>query len=302
MPKNEMPKAYEPMQYEDAIYAAWEQSGLFNPDHLPGERTETFSMVLPPPNVTGTLHLGHAVMLAIEDIMVRFARMRGKKTLWLPGTDHAAIATQSKVEGILRKETGKSRHDFGREAFLDEVKKFAANSHDTIVGQCRKMGASLDWSREAYTLDAARNRAVNTMFKMMYDDGLIYRGNRVVNWDPVGQTVIADDEIVHKEVQAAFFTFRYGKDFPIAISTTRPETKVGDTAVAVHPGDERYAKFVGKTIDVSFAGVELKIKIVADISVDPAFGTGALGVAPAHSVIGSEIAACHQLPMVQVIG
>ncbi len=302
MPKNEIPKAYEPAQYEDAIYAAWEASGFFNPDLLPGKRKEIFSMMLPPPNVTGTLHLGHAVMLAIEDIMVRFARMRGKKTLWLPGTDHAAIATQSKVEGILKKETGKSRHDLGREAFLEEVRKFAAKSHDTIVGQCRKMGASLDWSREAYTLDAARNKAVNTVFKMMCEDGLIYRGSRVINWDPVGQTVISDDEVVDKEVQALFFTFRYSKDFPIAISTTRPETKVGDTAVAVHPKDERYAKFVGKTFDVSFAGADLKIKIVADISVDPTFGTGALGVTPAHSVIDSEIASRHQLPMIQVIG
>lgn len=297
-----MPKAYESAKYEDAIYAAWEASGLFNPDNLPGKRKDVFSMVLPPPNVTGTLHLGHAVMLAIEDTMTRFARMRGKKTLWLPGTDHAAIATQSKVEGILKKEKGLSRHDLGREAFLEEVKKFAVKSHDTIVGQCRKMGASLDWSREAYTLDAARNKAVNTVFKAMYDDGLIYRGLRVVNWDPVGATVISDDEIVYKEAQAQFFTFKYDKNFPITISTTRPETKVGDTAVAVHPNDERYAKYVGKTFDVSFAGADLKIKVVADASVDPTFGTGALGVTPAHSMVDSEIAFRHQLPMVQVIG
>ena len=185
MPKQDIPKAYEARDYEDEIYATWEKSGFFNPDHLPGERKETFSIVLPPPNVTGTLHMGHAVMLAIEDIMVRFNRMRWRKTLWLPGTDHAAIATSTKVESILYKTEGKTRHDIGREEFLRRVEKFAQDSHDTIVNQCRKMGASLDWSREAYTLDAARNTAVNAAFKKMYDDGLIYRGYRVVNWDPL---------------------------------------------------------------------------------------------------------------------
>ncbi len=298
-----MPKAYEPQQYEDAIYAAWEQSGMFDPDKLPGERAEAFSIVLPPPNVTGTLHLGHAAMLAIEDAMVRFARLRGKKALWLPGTDHAAIATQTKVEKeLVKKGVADPRHTLGREAFLKEVDAFAAASHNTIVGQVRKMGASIDWSREAYTLDAVRNRAVNAVFKQMYDDGLIYRGHRVVNWDPVGQTVIADDEIVHKETTAKLVTFMYDRNFPIAISTTRPETKVGDTAVAVHPDDPRYAAYVGKTFEAEFCGVKLAIKVVADESVDMDFGTGALGVTPAHSVVDAEIAERHGLPMKQVIG
>ncbi len=303
MSKSEIPKAYDPQLHEDAIYAAWMESGLFNPDNLPGEREEMFSIVLPPPNVTGTLHMGHAVMLAIEDIMVRFARMRGKKTLWLPGTDHASIATSTKVENLLFKAEGKTRHDIGREAFLKRVEQFAADSHDTIVGQCRKMGASLDWSREAYTLDAARNNAVNTAFKKMYDDGLIYRGHRVVNWDPVGQTTISDIEIVYKEVEATLYTFKYSKDFPIAISSTRPETKVGDTAVAVHPSDERYQQYVGKTFkDIAFAGTTISITVVADPEVDPTFGTGALGVTPAHSLIDADIAARHNLPLKQVIG
>lgn len=303
MSNREMPKAYEPGQYEDAIYSAWEKSGLFNPDNLPGKRKEAFSIVLPPPNVTGTLHLGHAVMLAIEDIMTRFARLQGKKALWIPGTDHAAIATQSKVEKELMKKGMKDpRRELGREAFLKEVEAFAQASHDTIVGQTKKMGASVDWSREAYTLDAARNKAVNTVFKMMYDDGLIYRAHRVVNWDPLGRTVISDDEIVYKETTAPLYTFRYWKDFPIAISTTRPETKVGDTAVAVHPDDTRYAEFIGKTFDGEFCGVKLSIKVVADPSVDLNFGTGALGVTPAHSQVDAEIAGRHQLPMIQVIG
>lgn len=296
-----MGKAYEPQGIEDAIYQAWLESGYFNPDNLPGNRTESFTIVLPPPNVTGTLHMGHATMLAIEDAMVRFARLQGKKALWLPGTDHAAIATQSKVEKIIKEEEGKSRHDLGREAFLDRVRAFAQESHDTIVNQVKKMGSSVDWSREAYTLDDARNFAVNTAFKRMYDDGLIYRGNRVINWDPVGQTTIADDEIVYKEVEAMLYTFTYSKDFPIAISTTRPETKVGDTAVAVHPSDERYAQYIGRTFDMEFAGAKISVKVVADESVDPAFGTGALGVTPAHSAIDAEIAQRHGLEMKQVI-
>lgn len=296
-------KAYEPQRVEDAIYDKWQKSGYFTPENLPDfvNRKETFSIVLPPPNVTGTLHMGHATMLAIEDAMVRFARMRGKKALWLPGTDHAAIATQSKVEGIIKKEEGKSRHDLGRAAFLARVQAFAQESHDTIVNQCKKMGSSLDWTREAYTLDAARNNAVNTAFKRMYDDGLIYRGDRVVNWDPVGQTTIADDEIVYKEAETTLYTFRYAKDFPIAISTTRPETKVGDTAVAVHPDDERYAAFVGQTLDVEFAGARLHITVVADASVEKDFGTGALGVTPAHSAVDADIAQRHGLAMRQVI-
>lgn len=302
-PAPEFLKAYEPQGVEDAIYQKWLDSGYFTPENLPdfALRKEVFSIVLPPPNVTGTLHIGHATMLAIEDSMVRFARLSGKKALWVPGTDHAAIATQSKVEKMIFEAEGKTRHDLGRPEFLRRVNEFAQNSHDTIVNQCKKMGSSLDWTREAYTLDAERNKAVNMAFKQMFEDGLIYRGYRVVNWDPIGQTTIADDEIVYKEVEATLYTFKYATDFPIAISTTRPETKVGDTAVAVHPEDERYKQFIGQIFAVEFAGVSLNIKIVGDESVDPNFGTGALGVTPAHSTIDAEIAKRHDLPMIQVI-
>ncbi len=300
-------KPYDPKETEDRIYKLWEESGFFNPDvciekGITDKDAETFSMVLPPPNVTGTLHIGHASMLTIEDIMVRFARMQGKRTLWLPGTDHAAIATQSKVEKILEKEEGKRKTDLGREEFLKRVNKFAQESHDTIINQSKKMGASLDWSREAFTLDDKRNFAVRTAFKKMYDDGLIYRGHRIVNWDPKGQTVISDDEIVYEERKAKFYTFKYGKDFPISISTTRLETKVGDVAVAVNPTDERYKEFVGKTYIIEdFCGVKLEIKVVADNAVEKEFGTGALGVTPAHSQIDAEIAIRHNLPTKQVI-
>lgn len=297
-----MPKAYDPQAVEKDLYAAWEESGFFNPDNLPGERKETFSMSLPPPNVTGTLHVGHAVMLAIQDIMVRFARMRGKKTLWLPGTDHAAIATQTKVEKLLIKEGMKDpRHELGREKFLERVDKYAKESHDTIVEQSKRMGASLDWSREAFTLDEPRTLAVRTAFKRMYDDGLIYRGDRVVNWCPRCKSTLADDEVEHKETTAKLYTFKYDKNFPITISTTRPETKFGDTAVAVHPKDKRYKKFIGKTLRAHYDGSDLTIKVIADDEVDPEFGTGALGVTPSHSNIDADMASRHNLESLQVI-
>ena len=296
-------KPYNPTDTESRIYALWEKSGFFNPDTLPPrfQNAEPFSIVLPPPNVTGTLHAGHALTITVEDIMVRYARMQGKKTLWIPGTDHAAIATQSKVEKDIEKKEGKRRKDFTREEFLGRVETFAAESHDVIVKQLRSFGASIDWSREAFTLDAPRTLAVRTAFKKMYDDGLIYRGYRVINWDPKGQTTISDDEIVYETRQAQLYTFKYAKDIPITISTTRPETKLGDTAIAVHPSDERYAQYIGKEFTTTFAGESITLKVIADISVDPAFGTGALGVTPAHSTIDWEISQRHGLPLKQVI-
>jgi valyl-tRNA synthetase len=306
MPESEpIASRYDPAG-EDAIYDLWEKSGYFNPENLAKDGVAekdapAFTIVLPPPNVTGTLHMGHAEMLALEDIMIRYHRMRGERTLWLPGTDHAAIATQSKVEKLLEKEEGKRKHDLGREAFLERVNAFAKTSHDTITTQIRKMGSSIDWTREAFTLDEKRTIAVRTAFKRMHDAGLIYRGYRVVNWDPKGQTVISDDEIVYEERKAKLYTFKYSPDFPIAISTTRPETKFGDTAVAVHPDDERYKEFVGKTYDITFCGEPLSIRIIADPSVEKDFGTGALGVTPAHSMVDWEIAERHKLEMKQVI-
>ncbi len=298
----EMPKAYDPASHEDAISRRWQESGFFAPENLPGKRTEPFTIVMPPPNVTGTLHLGHAVMLAVEDLLIRFERMRGKKALWIPGTDHAAIATQAKVEKLLMEEEKKTRHDLGREKFLKRVEAFAAESHDTIVNQVKKMGSSCDWSREAYTLDAARGEAVNEAFRRLSEMGLLYRGNRVINWCPRCASTIADDEVEYKEGKAVLYTFRYDKKFPIAVATTRPETKIGDTAVAVHPDDVRYKKLIGKEISADFLGVPLTLKIVAHRAVDAAFGTGALGVTPAHSQVDEAIAREHDLPALQVIG
>ncbi len=295
-------KPYDPKSTESRIYELWEKSGMFNPDNFPdAENREPFSMVLPPPNVTGRLHMGHALMLTIEDIIIRFKRMQGYRTLWLPGTDHAAIATQAVVEKKIKKEEKLSRHDIGREELLKRIDTFASESHDTITEQVKVMGASVDWSREVFTLDEERNYAVRTIFKDMYDAGLIYRSNRIVNWDPKGQTTISDDELVYEERQTTLYTFRYSKDFPIAVATTRPETKVGDVAVAVHPDDTRYSKYINTEYDVIFCEVPIHIKIVADRAVDPEFGTGAVGVTPSHSQTDWEIAERHNLPHSQII-
>ncbi|MCX6752761.1 MAG: valine--tRNA ligase [Candidatus Nomurabacteria bacterium] len=294
-------KPYDPANTESKIYKLWEESGFFNPDNLPGERKEVFTIMMPPPNATGVLHMGHALGGTIQDILTRYKRMQGFKTLYLPGTDHASIATQSKVEKEIQKKEGKTRHDLGRDEMLKRIDSFVEENRHTMTQQMRVLGTSCDWSREAFTLDDKRNRAVNTVFKKMYDDGLIYRGNRIVNWDPKGQTTISDDEIVYEERTSKLYTFKYSADFPISISTSRPETKVGDVAVAVHPDDVRYTEYIGKEYDLEFAGVPIHIKIIADKEVDPAFGTGALGVTPAHSMIDWEIADRHDLPRIQVI-
>ncbi len=293
---------YNPTTTEKRIYNLWEQSGLFNPDNiLDNKKRIPYSIVLPPPNVTGRLHTGHALMLALQDIMIRFKRMQGYRTLWLPGTDHAAIATQTVVEKKIAKEEKKNRHDIGRVEFLSRVNTFATESHDTITTQMKVMGASVDWSREVFTLDTKRSYAVRTMFKKMYDAGLIYRGNRIVNWDPKGQTTISDDEIIYKEQQTKLYTFRYTKTFPIPIATTRPETKVGDVAVAVHPDDKRYKKYIGTEYNFIFCDVPMHIKVIGDKIVDPSFGTGAVGITPAHSQTDWEIADRHNLSRTQII-
>lgn len=284
MAKIEMPKAYESTRYEDAIYAAWEQSGFFNPDNLTGE---PYAVMMPPPNVTGVLHLGHALENSLMDTMVRYQRMRGKKVLLMPGTDHAALPTQAKVEKLLMSQGMKNpRLELGREKLIEKIREFADQSRSTILSQIKKMGTSCDWSRLAYTFDERRNAAVNELFRRMYEDGLIYRGYRVVNWSVKGQSTCSDDEVVYVERAAKLYTMKYSKDFPIAIATTRPETKLGDTAVAVHPDDERYKSYIGQMFVVDVGGARpLSIKIIGNEEVDPAFGTGAVGVTPAHSTI-----------------
>jgi valyl-tRNA synthetase len=303
--KKDIAKAYDAKTVEDGIYESWEKSGFFNPDNLPCAKAENvpekFVISMPPPNATGILHLGHASMLAYQDLMIRFNRLRQKQTLWLPGTDHASIATQTKVEKIIAKE-GKTKYDLGREEFLKRVAEYVENSQDTIRNQVRKMGSSCDWSRERYTLDEGLSEVVQEVFGEMYKDGLIYRGDRVVNWCPGCESTLADDEVEHEEAQSKMYYFRYQKDFPIVIATTRPETKLGDVAVAVNPKDDRYKEFVGKTYKINLGNGEHEIKIIADRNVDMEFGTGALGVTPAHSVTDFQMAQANDLPIIKVIG
>lgn len=300
----EIPKTYEPQKVEDKIYELWEKSGFFNPDvcikkKVCGKNAKPFSIVLPPPNVTGTLHVGHAMMLAIEDILVRYNRMRGKKTLWTPGTDHAAIATESKVEEMLYKKEGKTRHDLGRAEFLKRVEQFAKKSHDTIVHQIEKMGASLDWSREAYTLDEQRSLAVRTAFKRMYEQGLIYHGDRIVNWDPKMQTTVSDDEVEWKEEQGNLYYLKYG---PFRIATARPETKFGDKYVVMHPKDTRYKDYKhGQTIPVDWINGPITATVVKDEVIDMKFGTGVMTITPWHDTIDFDIAERHHLDKEQII-
>ncbi len=286
----------------DKIYKKWEESGKFDPDNLElPEEAEKFSISMPPPNATGVLHLGHASMLAYQDLMVRYNRMKGKRTLWLPGTDHASIATQTKVEKIITEE-GKTKYDLGREKFLERVNEYVENSKNTIKNQTRKMGSSCDWSRERYTLDDGLSCAVREVFVKMYNDELIYRGDRIVNWCPRCESTLADDEVEHKDQKANLYYFKYAKDFPITIATTRPETKLGDTAVAVNPKDERYKKYIGKIYKINLENGEHNIKIIADREVEMEFGTGALGVTPAHSMTDWEMAEKNDLPIIKIIG
>lgn len=291
-------KAYDPKGTEDRIYAMWEDSGAFKADA--NSTKEPFTISMPPPNATGQLHLGHAVMLALEDIFTRFARMQGKEALWVPGTDHAAIATENVVIKKLKDEGMKDpRKELGREALVGKIAEFVENSKTTIRGQVRKMGSSCDWSRERYTFEPSLNRCVNEVFKKMYEDGLIYRGHRIVNWDPKLQTTVSDDEVEWKEETIPFYTFQYG---PFQISTARPETKFGDKYVVMHPDDERYAQYKhGDTFEAEWINGPVRATVIKDTAVDPAFGTGVMTITPWHDTADFEIAERHGLEKEQVI-
>ena len=292
-------KYFEPGDHEAEIYRRWEETGAFEADASSDKPPFVISM--PPPNATGTLHTGHAVMLALEDLMCRWRRMAGDEVLWVPGTDHAAIATESVVIKKLQAEgMADPRHELGREELVRRIAEFVEGSRHRIREQIRAMGSSCDWSRERYTMDPQLNRCVNAVFARMFRDGLIYRGPRIVNWDPHLQTTVSDDEIYHQERQGKFYTLKYG---PFEVGTSRPETKLGDTALAVHPDDERYQQYIGQTFEVPWPkGPTISVRVVADDHIDPETGTGVLGVTPAHSQIDFEIAERNDLPMIQVIG
>lgn len=297
-----LPSVYSPKEVEEKWYPVWEEAGYFvgPPERAAGR--PTFSIVMPPPNVTGSLHLGHALDNTLQDILVRWHRMRGDATLWIPGTDHAGIATQARVEEELAKE-GLSKYDLGREEFLERVWAWKEQYGARITQQLRRLGASCDWSRERFTMDEGCSRAVREVFVRLFEKGLIYRGNYIINWCPRCQTTISDIEVEHQEEAGHLWYIRYPfKDRPggIVVATTRPETMLGDTAVAVHPDDERYCQYIGATLILPL--VNREIPVIADEYVDPNFGTGAVKITPAHDPNDFEIGQRHGLPAVTVIG
>ncbi len=296
---SDMPKAYEPGKVEQKWYQFWLEKGYFTPKIDP--KKKPFVIIMPPPNVTGELHLGHALESALQDIMTRWHRMGGEPTLWLPGVDHAAIAAQVVVEQQLAKE-GLDRHQLGRERFLERMRQWVEDCRHIITEQRMKLGASCDWSRERYTMDEVATRAVRTAFVRLYQKGLIYRGERIINWCPRCATALSDLEVDHKDIQGHLYYVRYplegSKEF-ITVATTRPETILGDTAVAVNPGDKRFKTMVGKK--VILPAVKRVIPIIADEAVDPDFGTGAVKITPAHDPVDFEVAQRQGLPLVNIL-
>ena len=298
-----MDKTYRPTEVEDRIYSRWESAGAFACGRAGGPERggAPYSIVIPPPNVTGSLHMGHALNNTLQDILIRFARMKGRDALWQPGTDHAGIATQMVVERQLEAE-GKTRHDLGREAFIERVWDWKAESGGTITGQLRRLGASCDWSRERFTMDDGLSQAVRTVFVKLYKDGLIYRDKRLVNWDPKLHTAISDLEVEQREVKGKLWYIAYpledGDGRTITVATTRPETMLGDTAVAVHPEDERYSDLVGRFAVLPIVG--RRLPIVADEYSDPEKGSGAVKITPAHDFNDFEVGRRHGLEMVSI--
>ena len=287
---------YDPTAVEQHWYPLWEARGYFGAD--PASTRKPFSIVMPPPNVTGSLHMGHGLDITLQDILVRMKRMDGFNALWVPGTDHAGIATQVVVERQLAAE-GKTKDDLGREAFVERVWRWKEESGGTITRQLRQLGASCDWSRERFTMDAGLSRAVRATFVHLWEQGLIYRDDYIVNWCPRCQTVLSDLEVEREEQDAEFVYIKYG---PLTLGTVRPETKLGDTAIAVHPRDARYAQYVGQTLEIPSVQGTISIRVVADEAVDPEFGTGVIKVTPGHDPVDFEIGRRHDLPVRTVIG
>ena len=296
----ELQKTYDPKIVEDKIYQFWQESGFFNPDKLPGVRKKSYTIVLPPPNVTGELHMGHALNALIQDILIRQKRMQGYKTLWVPGTDHAGIATQNVVEKKLKKE-GKSRFDLGKEKFVEEIWDWKEKYGNAILSQLKRLGASCDWSRTRFTMDEGYVKAVEQAFLHYYKKGWIYRGKRVVNWCSRCGTSLSDLELEYKEEPGNLWYIKYplDKENYITVATTRPETMLGDTAVAVNPNDKRYEALVGKKVTLPLVNKE--IPIVADRLVDQEFGTGAVKVTPAHDLTDQAIGQRHKLETIEAI-
>ncbi len=296
----EMNTTYDPKAFEDKIYEKWTSEGSFRAEVDPAKLP--FTVMMPPPNVTGRLHMGHAMDETMQDVIVRFKRMQGHSVLWLPGVDHASLATEHKLVEKLREE-GTTKEELGREEFLRRAWAWKEEYGGSIVGQLKKLGSSCDWSRLAFTMDETCSKAVREAFFRLYEKGLIYRGSRIINWCPDCKTALSDEEVSYSEDAGHFWYFKYpvkGTEEFITVATTRPETMLGDTAIAVNPKDERYARFVGKTVILPIVGRE--IPVVADDYVDIAFGTGAVKITPAHDPNDFEVGLRHDLPMIRVLG
>ena len=300
MSKDEMPKAYEPAAIEEKWYSRWESNRLFHGEPKPGKKP--YSIVIPPPNVTGILTMGHVLNNTLQDILIRWHRMRGEEVCWFPGTDHAGIATESKVDKVLREKEGLSRRDLGREKFIERVWEWKKQYGGTIIKQLRKLGTSCDWERERFTMDEGLSDAVKQVFVQLYNKGYIYRGKRMVNWCPAAQSALSDEEVVYKEVKGKFWHFRYpltdGSGY-LVVATTRPETMFGDTAVAVPPGDPRYKHLVGKTVNLPLT--DRQIPIIEDEHADPEKGTGCVKITPAHDPNDYQVGKRHNLPFINVM-
>ena len=298
-------KHYQPSEIEKRIYQDWEEADAFacGKDDLVSNGATPYSIVIPPPNVTGSLHMGHALNNTIQDILVRFERMRGKDVLWQPGTDHAGIATQMVVERQLMEYQEPDRRTLGREAFLERVWQWKDESGGTIINQLKRLGASCDWSRERFTMDEGLSRAVLKVFVDLYEQGLIYKDKRLVNWDPKLLTAISDLEVEQQEIRGHLWHFKYplkaDPDRFITVATTRPETMLGDTAVAVHPDDDRYKELIGKYCVLPLVG--RNIPIIADDYADPEQGSGAVKITPAHDFNDFEVGRRHDLEVINIL-
>lgn len=296
----EMPKAYDHSAVENRLYETWEKNGYFHAE--PNTGKPPYCIVIPPPNITGQLHMGHALDETLQDVLIRYKRMAGYEALWLPGTDHASIATEVKIVEQMAKE-GIDKRDIGREAFLERAWEWKRVYGGRIVQQLKKLGSSCDWERERFTMDAGCNKAVTKVFVELYNKGLIYRGDRIINWCPTCKTALSDAEVEYEEQNSHLWHVRYDapdKSYSITVATTRPETILGDTAIAVNPADERYADIVGKTVVIPVVGRE--IPIVADEYVEMEFGTGAVKITPAHDPNDFEVGVRCRLPVLRIHG
>ena len=295
----ELAKTYDPNEVEDRTYKFWEDEKFFHA--VPNPNKKPYTIVIPPPNITGQLHMGHALDETLQDILIRYKRMQGYEALWMPGTDHASIATEAKIVEAMRKE-GISKADLGREKFLERAWDWKRQYGNRIVSQLKKLGSSCDWDRERFTLDEGCSKAVKEVFVRLYEKKLIYRGERIINWCPKCKTSISDAEVTYAEHQGSFWHLRYqitGTDRFIELATTRPETMLGDTAVAVHPDDERYKDLIGKTVILPLLNKE--IPIIADEYVEMDFGTGVVKITPAHDPNDFEVGLRHNLPIINVM-